>query len=152
MTQTLLLQLAVIVAAVQLCGLAGQRLGLPRVLGELVAGLLLGPSLLGRLAPALEHWLFPSSSLPVLQTLGDLGLLLYLFALGTQLDVELAWRQSGRALVVSLVSTLLPFGGGVVLALLLWPDLAGSQATLPTLDCCSAQHWPLRHSQCWPAC
>ncbi|WP_162179555.1 cation:proton antiporter [Thermogemmatispora carboxidivorans] len=132
MTQTLLLQLAVIVAAVQLCGLAGQRLGLPRVLGELVAGLLLGPSLLGRLAPALEHWLFPSSSLPVLQTLGDLGLLLYLFALGTQLDVELAWRQSGRALVVSLVSTLLPFGGGVVLALLLWPDLAGSQATLPT--------------------
>nr|BBH92402.1 hypothetical protein KTA_06010 [Thermogemmatispora argillosa] len=132
MTQTILLQLAVMVAAVQLCGLAGQRLGLQRVIGEIVAGLLLGPSLLGRLAPALEHWLFPSSSLPVLQALGDLGLIFYLFALGAQLDVELAWRQSGRVLLVSLASMLLPFGSGAVLALLFWPTLAGLQAQLLT--------------------
>ncbi|MBX5450849.1 cation:proton antiporter [Thermogemmatispora sp.] len=132
MTETLLLQLVVMVAAVQLCGLAGQRLGLQRVIGEIVAGLLLGPSFLGRLAPALEHWLFPSSSLPMLQTLGDLGLIVYLFALGAQLDVELAWRQSGRVLLVSLVSMLLPFGGGAVLAWPFWPTLAGPQARLPT--------------------
>ncbi|WP_376796629.1 cation:proton antiporter [Thermogemmatispora sp.] len=128
----LLLQLALIVAAVQLCALAGRRLGLPSVIGEMVAGLLLGPSLLGRLAPALEHWLFPTNTLAGLQALGDLGLIFYLFALGAQLDVELAWRQSGQVLLVSLASMLLPFGSGIALALLFWPRLAGPQATLLT--------------------
>ncbi len=78
----LLLQIAVILAVCRLLqGIAG-RIGQPSVIGEIVAGLLLGPSFFGWIAPALSARLFPAASLPVLNELSQIGLVLFMFLVG----------------------------------------------------------------------
>lgn len=128
-TGWLLLQLIVILLAIQGCGMLARALGQQWVIGEILAGLVLGPSLLGALWPALTAQIFPSSSLPVLQTLGDVGLILYMFSLGARLDTHLMFGQSNKAVLTSLSGILFPFllGGG--LAFFLFPQLAGKNAT-----------------------
>ena len=78
-----LVQLVVIVAASRAVGWIAARFGQPRVVGEITAGILLGPSLLGFLAPRLSAWLFPSATFPVLLAVSHLGLLFFM---------ALAWR------------------------------------------------------------
>jgi Kef-type K+ transport system membrane component KefB len=129
LTGQLLLQLIVILLVVQLfCNLI-RRIGQPWVIGEILAGLALGPSLLGALWPNLEFYLFPASSLPTLQTIGDIGLILYMFSLGARLDTHLLLRQSRSAIFVSFVGILLPLVLGSLLGFFLYSDLAGSKAT-----------------------
>ena len=70
--------------------------------------------------------------MPTLQTLGEIGLVLYMFSLGTRLDTHLMLRQSRNAIVVSLSGIFLPLVSGAVLAYFLYPALAGSKATLPS--------------------
>lgn len=129
LTGWLLLQFIVILLTIQLCGLLMGKLGQQWVIGEILAGLVLGPSLLGAFWPRLETWLFPSSSLPLLQTLGDIGLILYMFSLGARLDTHLMLRQSRKAVVASLSGIFFPFLLGVGLALFLFPQFAGKNAT-----------------------
>lgn len=128
-TGQLLLQMIVILLVVQLFGQLGRRIGLLWVIGEILAGLALGPSLLGALWPALETSLFPAKSLPVLQTFGDIGLILYMFSLGSRLETKLMLRQSRKALFVSLCSIFVPLALGVLLGVWLYPGLAGAKAT-----------------------
>src|SRR6266496_3257985 len=130
LTGQILLQLIVILIVVQIFGYLGGRLGQQWVIGEILAGLVLGPSLLGALFPGFEALLFPASVLPTLQTLGDIGLVLYMFSLGTRLDTHLMLRQSRNAIVVSLSGTILPLIMGALLAFFLYPGLAGPKATL----------------------
>lgn len=132
LTGQLLLQLIVILIVVQLAGYLCQRLGQQWVVGEILAGLALGPSLLGALFPHAENLLFPATSLPVLQTLGDIGLVLYMFSLGAQLDVHLILRQCRTAIVTSVSGIILPLSLGAVLAFFLFPGLAGPKASLIT--------------------
>jgi len=130
LTGQILLQLIVILLVVQLFGNLCKRIGQQWVIGEILAGLALGPSLLGAIWPGLEKLLFPTSILPTLQTLGDLGLALYMFSLGSRLDTHLMLRQSRSAIFVSLSGILLPFILGFSLSFFLYPNLGGSKATL----------------------
>ncbi|MGH7618601.1 MAG: cation:proton antiporter [Gemmatimonadaceae bacterium] len=119
-----ILQIVIIVAAAHTAGWALQRLGQPKVVGEMLAGLLVGPSLLGRLAPAASGWLFPSSSIVFLDALARLSLLLFMFLVGLQLE-QAALRQRERtAVLTSHASIVAPFLLGVVLAATLYPTMA----------------------------
>jgi Kef-type K+ transport system membrane component KefB len=120
----LLLAVAVVVAACKLAGLAVARLGQPAVIGEILAGILLGPSVLGALAPGAADALVPPSTLPQIGVLAQIGVVIYVFLAGTEVDGGLL-RGNGRlALVVSHVSIAVPFLFGVLLALAAYGRLA----------------------------
>jgi Kef-type K+ transport system membrane component KefB len=142
LTGQLLLQLIVILLVVQLFGQLSKRIGQQWVIGEILAGLALGPSLLGLFWPNLELQLFPLpaplsqhlasqffSERSTLQTLGDIGLVLYMFSLGAKLDTNLMARQSRSAVLVSLSGILLPLTLGSILGVFLYPSLKGEAAT-----------------------
>jgi Kef-type K+ transport system membrane component KefB len=130
LTGQILLQLIVILLVVQVFGYLCSFIGQPRVIGEILAGLALGPTLLGVLLPQVETTVFPSSVLPTLQTLGDIGLVLYMFSLGTHIDTHTMLRQSRKATIVSLSGILLPLLMGGIFAFFLYPEFAGSKANL----------------------
>ncbi|NBR84155.1 MAG: cation:proton antiporter [Proteobacteria bacterium] len=110
------LQMFVILAACRLVGLAARRVGQPQVVGEMVAGVLLGPSLLGLLAPGVQRELFPPESLKVLFVTAQLGIGLYMFFVGIEFDTEVFRRQARSAAAVSLAGMLVPFALGAALA------------------------------------
>lgn len=111
------LQLSVILVACTLCRLLMRRLGQPPVIGEMVAGVLLGPSLLGALFPNAAHALFPQESRPVLFAVAQLGLTLYMFVVGLEFRSDLFRMHLRTAAAVSSAGILGPFvlGGGIAL-------------------------------------
>jgi len=123
------LQMFVILAACRLVGAAARRAGQPLVVGEMVAGVLLGPSLLGLLAPGAQAALFPPESLNVLFVTAQLGIGLYMFFVGIEFDTEMFRRQMRSAAAVSLAGMLVPFALGAALApwLLGMPGLFGEK-------------------------
>ncbi|HET9865564.1 MAG TPA: cation:proton antiporter, partial [Steroidobacteraceae bacterium] len=103
------LQLAVILAACRLCGWAVRRwLGQPQVIGEMIAGVMLGPSLAGALAPDLQQWLFPAASRPVLDAVAQTGIALYMFLVGLEFRVEEFRSHARGAVAVSVSGTVVP--------------------------------------------
>lgn len=120
----LILQLVVIVIAARLCGALAMRLGQPPVVGEIAAGIFLGPSLLGWLAPGASAFLFPSASIPTLALLSQLGVLLFMFVVGIELDPSLLRGKAHAAVAVSHVSIVFPFLLGVTLAIGLYEPYA----------------------------
>jgi Kef-type K+ transport system membrane component KefB len=130
LTGQILLQLIVILLVVQAFGYLCRFIGQPRVIGEILAGLALGPTLLGAFLPRIEAAIFPSSAFPTLQTLGDIGLVLYMFSLGTHIDTHAMLKQSRKATVVSLSGILLPLALGSLFAFFLYPEFAGPRANL----------------------
>ncbi|HZR36313.1 MAG TPA: cation:proton antiporter [Nevskia sp.] len=120
----LLLQMLVVIGAARLCGRGFSRLGQPAVVGEIVAGVLLGPSLLGLLWPQALAALFPAAELAPLQLLSQVGVLLFMFGIGMEVDLSELRRQARAALVISHVSMALPFLLGMALALMAYPLLA----------------------------
>ena len=130
LTGQILLQLIVILVVVQIFGYLSGRIGQQWVIGEILAGLALGPSLLGAFWPGLKIQLFPAAALPTLQTLGDIGLVLYMFSLGARLDTHLMLRQSRTAIVTSISTILFPLFIGALLGFFLYPGLAGQHANL----------------------
>ncbi|HYB02390.1 MAG TPA: cation:proton antiporter, partial [Ktedonobacteraceae bacterium] len=130
LTNQILVQLIIVLVVVQLVGYICKRIGQQWVIGEILAGLALGPSLLGAFFPKLEALAFPVSVLPTLQTLGDIGLILYMFSLGARIDTHVMLRHSRKAALISLSGIVLPLLLGAVMAYYLYPDLAGSKATL----------------------
>ena len=123
-TTLLLLQMMVIIAAARLLGPVFRRIGQPAVIGEIFAGILLGPSALGLLWPQALHFLFPPEALAPLQLLSQLGVLLFMFAVGLEVDLPDLRRQARTALIISHASMLLPFLLGMGLALAAFPLLA----------------------------
>jgi Kef-type K+ transport system membrane component KefB len=112
----LLLQTAGILAICHLLHAIAGRFGQPPVIGEIIAGLLLGPSLFGWIAPTWYARLFPAASLPALNELSQIGLVLFMFLVGLRLDlteVYALWRVAGLA---SLLSIAVPFALGLALA------------------------------------
>jgi Kef-type K+ transport system membrane component KefB len=116
----LLVQLLVIVGAARVCARLARPLGQPPVIGEIAAGIIIGPSLLGAVAPAVSATLFPADSLAVLQMLSQIGVLLFMFVIGVELDASHIRGRTRTAIAVSHFSIAVPFVLGVLLALLLY--------------------------------
>ncbi len=116
----LLAQLLAVLLATRACGLGVRPLGQPQVVGEMAAGILLGPSLFGLVAPAASAALFPPASLPVLSALSQLGMVLYMFVVGLELDTGTLRERGGTALVVGHASIVVPFAMGAVLSIALF--------------------------------
>ena len=123
-TLLLLAQIAGILVAARLVGRAVALIGQPRVVGEMLAGIMLGPSLLGWAAPGLSASLFPPGSLGFLSALSQIGLVFFMFLVGLELDLSLLRGQGKAAVVTSHASIIAPFCLGAVLALFLYPRLS----------------------------
>jgi Kef-type K+ transport system membrane component KefB len=121
-----LLALAVIIVTARVIGHWFKRLHQPPVIGELVGGIVLGPSLLGRLAPELSAQLLPTDIAPFLSVHAQLGVILYMFLVGLELDLRVIRHQGRATVAISHGSIILPFILGSVLALVLYPEYAGS--------------------------
>ncbi|GAB3440770.1 cation:proton antiporter [Actinophytocola sediminis] len=125
----LLVQLAALLTlAIGLGRLAG-RLNLPPVAGELLAGVLLGPSLLGQLSPSVQHWLFPADAAQanLLDAIGLLGVLLLVGVAGAHVDLGLARRRMAVAASVSIGGLVVPLGLGIGVAYLAPASLLPAQ-------------------------
>jgi Kef-type K+ transport system membrane component KefB len=128
----LIFQMAIVLVTCLVCGWIAGRLGQARVIGEICGGILLGPSVLGRITPQLSARLFPESSLGSLDVLSTVGLVLFLFLIGSELDYEQLRQQKATAAFASLMSIVLPFGMAVLVAPLLWERFApGGSRRLP---------------------
>ena len=121
----LLAQLLVILAAARLARWAVRPIGQPGVVGEIAAGLALGPSVLGSLLPGAASSLFPPDRLVPLGALSQLGVLLFMFAVGLRLDWDVLRGRAKAAVAVSHASIAVPFVLGAALAPWLHPRLAG---------------------------
>jgi len=116
----LLLQLVVIVIASRLVGKLFLMMGQPRVMGEIVAGIILGPSLLGQLSPTAMTFLFPAVSLEPLRLLSQIGVVIFMFVVGMELELGDLRRKATAAIMVSHASIVVPFFLGATLSLLVY--------------------------------
>lgn len=121
---TLIIQISVILIVARLVGLLFRKIHQPQVMGEMIAGILLGPSLLGWLSPGISAALFPPESLGFLNSLSQVGLLLFMFLIGLELDPQILRGRGHAAVVTSHVSILAPFFLGTLSALYLYPRLS----------------------------
>ena len=117
-------EIAVIIAASRLLGVGFRRLQQPQVIGEILAGILLGPSFLGWVAPEMAATLFPPQALPSLKMLSEYGVLFFMFLVGLELDPTLLRGRGHAAVVISHVSIIAPFFLGALLALFLYTRLS----------------------------
>ena len=123
----LLLQLCVILLSARLCGLLLRALGQPMVIGEMAAGILLGPIVFGALSPQLHAQLFPPASLAALSSLSTLGVVLFMFIVGAEMRSPGQGGMGAQlkaSLWVGLASMALPIALGLAIAPLLYPQLA----------------------------
>jgi Kef-type K+ transport system membrane component KefB/nucleotide-binding universal stress UspA family protein len=121
----LILQVGTILIAARLVGLVFRKLLYqPQVVGEMAAGILLGPSLLGWAAPGVSGYLFPGGSLPYLSAVSQVGLIIYMFLVGLEFDTRLMRGRGHAAVVTSHVSIIAPFFLGSLVALFLYPRLS----------------------------
>ena len=119
-----LLAMVVVIAAARGLGAVFRAVGQPAVIGEVVAGILLGPSLLGRISPAAQHFVLPQEIAPHLGVVAQVGVLLFMFLVGLELDTSLLRKRSHATLAISHTSIVVPFLMGATLALWLYPALA----------------------------
>lgn len=120
----LILQIIVITVAARGLGIVFSKMGQPAVIGEMLAGILLGPSLLGWLAPSVESFLFPSSAMGALQLFSQVGVILFMFIVGMELDLDSLRKQAHSATFISHAGILFPFLLGAGLSLAIYPLVA----------------------------
>ncbi|MFC9255513.1 cation:proton antiporter [Amycolatopsis thailandensis] len=126
----LLVALPVILGACYLAGVLARRLGQPPVIGEIVAGVLLGPSLFGIVWPGAFGWLFPSGVVSAINILSQLGLIFFMYLVGSEIDLGAVRKRGFTAVTVSQVSIALPMVSGIVLALGMYPLFGGDVSFL----------------------
>jgi K+:H+ antiporter len=119
---TLLIQIVLIIIVARVLGALARRLGQPSVIGEMAAGIALGPSLLGAVAPGAFARLFPPDSFGFLNALSQVGILIFLFGVGLDFKWSHVRHRAHIAVVVSNVSILVPFALGVLVALPLFAE------------------------------
>ncbi|NJM66732.1 MAG: universal stress protein [Acaryochloris sp. RU_4_1] len=119
----------IVIGLSRLVGYGFDRLKQPLVIGEIVAGIMLGPSLLGWLAPSWQMGLFPPEILPALNVLSQIGLIFFMFLIGLELNPKYLRGNLDIAILISHVSILVPFSLGNLLALLLYPLVSNGDVT-----------------------
>ena len=122
----LLLQILIILLAARLMGWVFRKMRQPAVIGEIVAGILLGPSLFGHVSPELFGALFPTESLPNIQLLSNFGLILFMFAIGMELRLGDIRRQLKSSLIISHAGIFIPFALSLPLSYAIYTEYASS--------------------------
>ena len=120
----LVLQVAVVLAACRVMGALFKKFQQPRVVGEMFAGIMLGPSFLGWIAPHFSAYLFPSSSLGFLNALSQIGVIIFMFLVGMNINPKELAKEGHAAVLSSHVSITAPFVLAAFLALYLYPRLS----------------------------
>jgi len=125
----LLAQIIMIILVARLFGWFFKKIGQPSVIGEIIAGIALGPSLLGMYFPDFFHALFPDKSLENLKFLSQIGLILFMFVIGMELDVKVLKNRAKEAVVISHASIIIPFSLGIGLAYFVYNRFAPEGVT-----------------------
>ncbi|MDI9256410.1 MULTISPECIES: cation:proton antiporter domain-containing protein [Flavobacterium] len=122
----LLIQIITIVIVARVFGWIFRKIGQPSVIGEIIAGIVLGPSLFGLYFPDLKEVLFPVESLGNLQVLSQVGLILFMFVIGMELDLKVLKNKANDAVVISHASIVIPFALGIGLSYFIYHQFAPS--------------------------
>ena len=122
----LLLQIIIILAVSRIFGVLVTKIGQPSVVGEVIAGIFLGPSIIGYFFPDFSVFLFPKDSLKTLQFLSQIGLAFFMFIVGMELDIEKLKHKAHNAVIISHASIIIPFFLGVLLALNIYEEFSPS--------------------------
>lgn len=120
----LLLQIIAILICCRMFGWLFMKIGQPTVIGEIVAGIVLGPSILGAYFPEVSAFLFPPESLGNITMLSQFGLILFMFAIGMELDLTEVRKRLGETILISHTSTVVPFFLGMVTAYYMYDQYA----------------------------
>jgi Kef-type K+ transport system membrane component KefB len=125
----MLLALAVLLSTARLLAEVALRLRQPAVVGEILAGVLVGPTVFGAIAPEWQAFLFPGAgpNATVLEGIGSLAIVLFLLVAGMEVDLSSVWKQGSAALKVGVAGMLAPFGWGLLCAMAM-PDALGRPA------------------------
>jgi Kef-type K+ transport system membrane component KefB len=125
----LILQIITIIIFSRILGYLFSKIGQPTVIGEIIAGIVLGPSILGAFFPAVSGFIFPPESLKNIQFLSQMGLILFMFIIGMELDLKVLKNQARSAVVISHISIIFPYFLGVGLAYYLFENYAPAQVS-----------------------
>ncbi|MCL6751393.1 cation:proton antiporter [Nostoc sp. CCCryo 231-06] len=124
-----LVEVLIIIGLSRLVGLGFRSIKQPLVIGEIVAGIMLGPSLFGLVAPDLAVSLFPPETIPFLNVLSQVGLIFFMFLIGLELNPKYLSGQLEVAVLTSHVSILVPFSLGTLLAVILYPLVSNASVS-----------------------
>lgn len=120
----LILQIISIIVVSRIFGYIFNKIGQPTVIGEIIAGIVLGPSLMGLFFPEASEFLFAKDSLPNLQFLSQVGLILFMYVIGMELDLKVLRNQAHDAVVISHASIIIPYFLGMGLAYYMYQEFA----------------------------
>lgn len=126
---TLLIQIITVLFTVRVFGFLFKYIGQPGVIGEIVAGIVLGPSLLGYFFPEAFQFLFPKESLTNLELLSQVGLILFMFVIGIELDFSVLKNKINETLVISHAGILAPFFLGILASYWIYEEYAAEYTT-----------------------
>ncbi len=119
----LLLQIVTIIILARIFGFFFKKIGQPSVIGEIIAGIVLGPTIIGHWFPGFSAFMFPTKqSLDNLQFLSQIGLILFMFVVGMELDLKTVKNKANDAVIISHASIIFPFSLGVTLAWFIYPE------------------------------
>lgn len=119
-----MIQLITIIAVARLFGSFFTRIGQPSVVGEIIAGIALGPSILGAFFPSMSGFMFPEASMGNLQLMSQIGLVLFMFVIGMELNLSVLRQRAGAAIIISHSGILMSFTLGMGLAYFLYNEFA----------------------------
>ena len=120
----LLLQIITIIVVARIFSFLFRKIGQPTVIGEILAGIFLGPSFVGWYFPEFSSFLFPLRSIPNLQFLSQVGLILFMFIVGMELDLKVLRKKASEAVMISHASIIFPFALGMGLSYFMYESFA----------------------------
>ncbi|BAZ81767.1 cation:proton antiporter [Sphaerospermopsis kisseleviana CS-549] len=124
-----LVEVLIVIGMSRLVGLAFKSIKQPLVIGEIVAGIMLGPSLFGFIAPHAAAILFPPETLPFLNVLSQVGLIFFMFLIGLELNPKYLSGNLKSAIIISNISIIVPFSLAAILSLLLYPLISNASVS-----------------------
>ena len=129
-----LLALALVIATARGLGAIFKYVQQPPVIGEMIAGILLGPSLLGHVAPAASAYVLPQSIAPLLNVIAQFGVILYMFLVGLELDSSILRGKGHATIAISHASIVVPFLLGAILSLFLYPRFSNNSVAFTSFS------------------